>query len=182
MAQQAENADKNEKNLDALGLAQDKDIQTLIKEEGVGNEVLILSEKVIKINRKGKKQNRYLMITDKGIYNLKPKKYQDSQRRVSIKLVGMITLSTQGPEFAIHVPSEYDYHFASKNSSIIAETLRDLYSKQMDKPLLVVVSDLKHLKPLILTKKMAKFEVCGYVVMFVYSLPYAIMRICMCTE
>merc|ERR1712228_434047 len=147
-----------EQNLDILGMGLDKDIQKLIKEEGVGKEAIILSEKVTKINRKGKNQNRYLMITDKGIYNLKPKKYQDSQRRVSTKLVGMVTLSTTSPEFAIHVPSEYDYHFASKKSKIIAQTVKDLYDKQMDKPLLVVNSELKHLKPLILTKKMAKFE------------------------
>merc|ERR1712187_18258 len=141
------------------GLAKDKLIQTLIKEEGVKDEVIVLSEKVVKINRKGKKQNRYLLVTNKGIYPLKPKKYQDSQRRVSIKLVGMITLSTTSPEFAIHVPSEYDYHLYSKNSKIIAETIQKLYSKLMNgKALMVVNSEQKHLKSLILTKKMAKFE------------------------
>mmetsp|Transcript_28619 Transcript_28619/g.45253 ORF Transcript_28619/g.45253 Transcript_28619/m.45253 type:complete len:202 (+) Transcript_28619:41-646(+) len=148
-----------EQDLDTLKLANDAAIQKLLETEGLGaKEKIVMSTKITKINRKGKKQDRYLMITQKAVYNLKPKKYQKSKRRVLISDVGMITLSAVSPEFAIHVPNEYDYHFLSKNKDHIANVLKQLYEQQTEEKLLVVYSEMKHLKDLILTKKLAKFE------------------------
>eukprot|EP01084_Bolivina_argentea_P280516 479736_1 len=151
--------EKKEEDMDLLNLANNDAIQLLIKTEGLGaKERVMFSEKVVKINRKGKKQDRHLMMTNAAIYNLKPKKYQKSKRRVSIRDIGMLTLSAISPEFAIHVPSEYDYHFASKNKDKIAEFLKQLYAEETGGKLLVVYSELRHLKDIILTKKLAKFE------------------------
>ena len=100
MAQPAQQED-----MDYLNLSENENIKTLIENEGLGaQETIIYSEKVTKINRKGKKQDRYLMITNKAIYNIKPKKYAKSKRRVAISDVGMLTLSAISPEFAIHIP------------------------------------------------------------------------------
>eukprot|EP01083_Nonionella_stella_P016534 46156_1 len=105
----------SDKDMDLLKLRNIDAIKELIKKEGNGIERVMCSCKVTKINRKGRNQDRYLMITNKAIYNLKPKKYKQSQRRVLISKVGMITLSSLSPEFAIHVTDEYDYHFSSKH-------------------------------------------------------------------
>ena len=150
-----------QENMDYLKLSENESIKKLIENEGVGDkEKIIYSEKITKINRKGKKQDRYLMITNKAIYNLKPKKYNKSKRRVTIRDVSMITLSALSPEFAVHVTSEYDYHLCSKSKDKITEVLTDLYKKEtMGNKLLVVYSELKHLKDIIVTKKLAKFEV-----------------------
>ena len=147
------------KSVDKLNLGNDEGILSLLKKEGISGEKVIFSDKLTKINRKGKKQDRVLMITNKALYNLKYNKYAQSQRRIELKNIGMITLSKSGYEFAIHVPSEYDYHFASKNQQIIAQLIVDLYKKDTGAELLVVQSELKHLKDIILTQKLAKYEV-----------------------
>ena len=53
---------------DELNLAQDKDILSLI-----GNEKVILSKKVMKLNHYGMHQERTFLVTDHAIYNLKKK-------------------------------------------------------------------------------------------------------------
>jgi len=146
-------------NMDALNLGNNDDIKQLIKVEGLQNEKVVFSDKISKVNAKGKKQDRYLMITDKAVYNLKPKKYKESQRRVPIERIGMMTLSSSSPEFAIHVTQEYDYHFISKkNQEKIAEVLQYLYHQETDKKMLIVYSPLQSLKDVIVTKKLAKYE------------------------
>eukprot|EP01083_Nonionella_stella_P195827 720979_1 len=143
---------------DRLDLANKDQIKQLIEDEGLGNERVIFSNEVTKLNAKGKKQSRILMITSKAIYNMKKKKLNKSQRRVRIRDIGMITLSALSPGFAIHVPSEYDYHFISKQKDEIAEIIQKIYFKETMSKLLIVYSELKHLKDIILTKKLAKFE------------------------
>eukprot|EP01084_Bolivina_argentea_P278945 476780_1 len=148
----------NNGKYDSLDLANSNEIKELIENEGLANEHIIFSNEIKKLNAKGKKQARILLITNFAIYNLKKKKLNKSQRRVCIWDIGMITLSALSPEFAIHVPSEYDYHFISNQKDEITEILQDIYFKETKSKLLVVYSQLKHLKDIILTKKLAKFE------------------------
>eukprot|EP01083_Nonionella_stella_P076356 208005_1 len=143
---------------DSLRLGAKQEIAVLLANEGLDTERVIFSENVIKLNAKGRQQRRILMITQSAIYNLKPKKCRKSQRRIRISDIGMVTMSSISPEFAIHVPSEYDYHFISKNKSQIGELLQQLYYKETQSKLIVIHSDLKHLKDIVLTKKLAKFE------------------------
>ena len=53
---------------DHLNFRNDKDIKKIIK-----NEVLLFSDKIIKVNHYGFSQERNILITDKSIYNLKKK-------------------------------------------------------------------------------------------------------------
>ena len=39
----------------------------------IGDETILFTDKIIKVNRFGFSQERNIMITDKGIYNLKKK-------------------------------------------------------------------------------------------------------------
>eukprot|EP00483_Globobulimina_turgida_P012197 UN12219 len=151
--------EKKEENMDTLNLGNEGTIQLLIQTEGLGvKEKVVFSEEIVKINRKGRRQNRYLMLTNYAMYNIKPKQYQKSKRRVAIRDIGMLTLSAISPEFAIHVPSEYDYHYESKNKDKIAELFKRLYAEDTNSKLLVVYSELRHLKDIILTKTLSKFE------------------------
>ena len=74
-------------------------------------EKVIYSAKLIKINRKGKEQDRVLLITDKAIYNLIPSDFSKCKRRIDIESIESITISTISEEFVIHIPDEYDYRF-----------------------------------------------------------------------
>jgi uncharacterized protein (UPF0216 family) len=53
---------------DHLNFKNEKNIKSII-----GDEKLLFSDKLIKINRYGLSQERNILITDKAIYNLKKK-------------------------------------------------------------------------------------------------------------
>ena len=59
---------EDEENKDHLNYKNDNDILKQIKDE-----ILLLSDKIIKINRFGMAQERNIVITNKNIYNLKNK-------------------------------------------------------------------------------------------------------------
>jgi hypothetical protein len=59
---------EDETNKDHLNFKNDSDILKQIKDE-----ILLLSDKIIKINRFGMAQERNIVITNKNIYNLKNK-------------------------------------------------------------------------------------------------------------
>ena len=50
------------------------------------------------------------MISSHGVYNLKG---TDIKRKINISAIKAISVSKIGNEFIIHVPSEYDYRYAS---------------------------------------------------------------------
>ena len=65
---------------DMLNLGKNRMIQDLIISEGGNKETILYTEKLIKINRKGKNQDREFMITEDALYNLRPGKYKKSKR------------------------------------------------------------------------------------------------------
>ena len=90
-----------------------------------------------KYNHDGKKQVRYLVLTNFRIFNIRPLSNTKGllgviwpewnfQRTIEIKNVKMISLSNCSSEFVIHVPKEYDYRLSSVNTdSEIDEISRD---------------------------------------------------------
>jgi hypothetical protein len=58
----------SEENRDYLNIKNEKDLSSII-----GDEELLFSDKVIKINRDSVSQERNIIITNKAIYNLKKK-------------------------------------------------------------------------------------------------------------
>lgn len=111
---------------DRLELATNATVKKMIQKYGVNypdHEIIIYSNNLIKINRKGREQERTLLITSKALYNLVPKNYMKCKRRIKLEDIDMVTISTTSDEFAVHVPSEYDYRFKSKDKDKIAELL-----------------------------------------------------------
>ncbi len=88
-------------------------------------ELIILSSMVTKINRKGKNQERLLIITNKAIYNIKPNKLGAAKRRIPWKSLVAISTSTTSNEFVLHCPGEYDYRFLSNGLSGDKQVPRD---------------------------------------------------------
>lgn len=73
------------------------------------DEIIMYSDKCMKINSMGLKQERYLILTSKHVYNFKKKK---TRRKIKIVDVGAIILSEKNEnEFVLHVPKEYDYRY-----------------------------------------------------------------------
>ena len=88
-------------------------------------ESIQFSDKIIKINNYGFKQERNIIITDKGIYNLKKTALK---RRIDINSIKGITLSKLSDEFVIHCnDEEYDYHYVSTKKKKIVEIIAKYY-------------------------------------------------------
>ena len=70
-------------------------------------EPVVFSDKVVKVNMWGLKQDRFLIVTTHNIYNFKKKSLK---RKINISKIGGLIVGTKNlKEVTIHVPSEYDY-------------------------------------------------------------------------
>merc|ERR1719343_1388391 len=99
--------------MDKLSLTQNERVAKFRQKSGYGNEQILYSNNVTKINRKGKAQSRTLLITDTAVYNLLKQNPGKCKRRIKLEDIGALTLSSTTDEFVIHVPNEYDYRISS---------------------------------------------------------------------
>ena len=96
---------------DFLGWSMDKEILKVI-----GKENIYFSNKVYKFNSLKLKQERNLVLTDKGIYNFHNKKIR---RQMKYEEMLGITFSSVSNEFVVHADKGYDFHFFSPDKTII---------------------------------------------------------------
>lgn len=136
-------ASSNDVGYDMLNLSNNSSCQKMLHKQGSSfpePECVRYSEKLIKINRKGKEQERALLVTDKAIYNLMPSDFSKCKRRIDLESIESVTISETSNEFAIHIPDEYDYRFKSANKDKICETLSACYSEKNNFSKILVVS------------------------------------------
>ena len=114
------------------------------------NEKIIFSDVVKKINRKGSQQKRILMITTRAIYNLENNK---CNRRIEVQDIGKIISSRSSDQFILHIPKEYDYHYASGRSKEIVSILEKVHHVYVGQNLAVETLDDQDLTKYVLTKK-----------------------------
>jgi len=109
---------------DYLKLVDNADINTMLEKYGEGKEVVIYSRNMTKVNRRGKEQTRTLVITNKAVYNLIPNKWKKYKRRVPLREIFMVTLSSKTDEFVIHIPKQYDYYFKSDDKQNVSKSIQ----------------------------------------------------------
>ena len=114
------------------------------------NEKIIFSDVVKKINRKGSQQKRILMIATRAIYNLENNK---CNRRIEVQDIGKIISSRSSDQFILHIPKEYDYHYASGRSKEIVSILEKVHHVYVGQNLAVETLDDQDLTKYVLTKK-----------------------------
>jgi len=125
------------------------------------NEKVILSLALIKINRKGKEQQRVMLVTDKAIYNLMPRDLSKCRRRIRLENVASVTFSTSSFEFAVHVPEEYDYRFKAADRNAqgeIREALASVYFKKVKSSLRIQEVSQPNLDNVTVTKDVARLQ------------------------
>lgn len=121
-------AEKNE--LDHLGVTGSPVFLKMLKKNGgAEDELVMLSIRVTKVNRKDKQQTRALVITDKALYNLSATDFGNCKRRIPLDKIGSITASNVSDEFVVHVPDEYDYRFVSSQRDDITKTLKKTFKQ-----------------------------------------------------
>ena len=132
---------------DFLNFEKDNYIKTNITKD----EEIQFSDKITKINKSGWKQGRYLLITDKAIYNLKSKTLK---RRIEYKTVMGLTLAKQSEEFVIHCEdNDYDYHYIYSNRPLIVEIISKNYQIEKNDELKLFEINVKNLFDFVTTKK-----------------------------
>ena len=134
-----------EDNFDFLNFKNDPDILKIIT-----TEELLFSDKIYKKNRFLFSQERYIVITNYAIYNLKGKSLK---RRIDISKLKGITNSEKTLQFVLHGNEEYDYLYYSENKLIIIHIIEKIYEVLMGKTLLFSNLDIDNLKTKVTTKK-----------------------------
>ena len=132
---------------DFLNFSKDHYIKTNVTRE----ESIQFSDKIIKINRFGYKQERNIIITDKGIYNLKK---TTLKRRIDLKSIKGITLTKASDEFVIHCnDEEYDYQYISAKKKTIVEIIAKYYYNIKNEELKLFELNLNSLSTFVTSKK-----------------------------
>ena len=134
------------KEYDLLSWAEDKEIKNIIKDEKI-----FYSDFISKISLFGLTNERIILLTDKGLYNMKNKSLN---RKVPYSELIGITMSKTSNEFIFHLNNEeQDFHYTSNNKNLLISQILKLYQKNMNKMLKLCEVDLKNLKQFVTSKK-----------------------------
>ena len=122
-----------------------------MKKNIIREEIIQFSDKIIKINKFGLKQDRNILITDKAIYNLKK---NILKRRIDFRTIEGITVSKISDEFVIHCKDiDYDYHFISRRKKTIIEIIAKFYKIIHQNEFQLFEVNIKSLNSYVTTKK-----------------------------
>ena len=139
-------SDKIQSEYDFLNFSKDKSVRSL-----TNGEFIEFSDKIIKINKFGFKQERNIIITDKAIYNLKKNKIK---RRIDLKVVQGVTLSKVSDEFVIHcMDDDYDYRYISAKKKTIVEILAKYFYNIVGSELKLFELNVSSLSTFVTSKK-----------------------------
>ena len=132
---------------DFLNYSKDHYIKTNVTRD----ESIQFSDKIIKINKYGFKQERNIIITDQAIYNLKK---TSLKRRIDLKSIKGITLTKASDEFVIHCnDEEYDYQYISQKKKTIVEIIAKYYYNILNEELKLFELNVSSLSTFVTTKK-----------------------------
>ena len=97
----------------------------------IGKEKIYYSNKITKVNSYGIAQERTIVLTNDGIYNVHSKK---TKRKMKFNEISGITFSSISNEFVIHGnDAEYDYQYQSKDKKFIIFLIATFYQKIYNK-------------------------------------------------
>lgn len=119
----------------------------------ISGEKLLFADKIKKTNMYDWTQERTLIITNVGVYNIHKK---EVKRTIYIKDIGGLTKTippSKSQEFTIHVPNSYDYRFSSARRDVILDILKRLYLIENKKNCPVYCVTSKDLKDYTTTEK-----------------------------
>lgn len=117
----------------------------MLKLRGDLLEKILLSASLYKFNKRKKRQERTLLVTNKALYNINYSGLLSFfsasmliKRRIELSKIHGFTISETSGEFVIHVPSEYDYRYSSKDlKELIIETIAKAFYAAVPDRLLV---------------------------------------------
>eukprot|EP01083_Nonionella_stella_P230725 815315_1 len=146
---------------DYLGLKDNENIRKMLAKNGHVNEEVLMSDSVVKINKRGKEQKRIMLVTNLAMYNVTSMTRISGyvcRRRIKLESIRSISVSQCSNEFVVHVPEEYDYRFKSHKKIEISRKLCEIVLEHCETPLKCVLTEKNDLKQVMLTKKAARLE------------------------
>jgi len=147
---------------DKLKLADNPKCIKMLRKYGEEKEIVHYSNNVAKINSKGRKQTRTMVITNKAVYNLVPNKLTNCKRRIPLKEIMQVTLSSCSNDFILHIPREYDYYYKSDDKDNMLKVLKDSYRKLLGSALSSNCLDENSLKKMVKTKTDTESDVYSF--------------------
>jgi hypothetical protein len=125
-------------------------------------EEVIWTRRLPKINRKGKKQDRDLVLTSLALYNFKPGKYKVFQRRMALPDLDKIFVLKDSADFVLHFSEfsgEYDYRFSPaspEERTSLVDAAKSAYHAITGTTLGTLEIEDRYLESLVTTKASAK--------------------------
>lgn len=105
---------------DYIGFSTNPEMTSLVQGERV-----LFADKIMKTNMFGWQQERIIVITLEGIYNIHKKQIK---RKLDFNKIAAVTKtiapSSNTREFTIHLPEEYDYRYLSQRRDAIIDILK----------------------------------------------------------
>lgn len=137
---------------DFLNLNNDTSIRKFIRDE-----IVLFSDTIDKVNHYGIAQQRNLLVTNKGIYNLKGK---ELKRRIDYSNIKGISVTKSTDEFVIHcIDLEYDYYLLSPRKKKLLQNVDLAYTKILQSTLSICALDVKSLSNYVTTKVEKKKDI-----------------------
>ena len=141
---------------DYMHIAGDPKFQKMLASNSGGNERLIFSIIGVKVNRKGKSQERALVVTNRAIYNTIPSDIRKCQRRIPLDKLHHLTVSNSCDNFVMHIIGEYDYYFNCARLEILGRVMSDALFQLCSRSLRVDAVSVVDLTDYVITKELAK--------------------------
>mmetsp|Transcript_16291 Transcript_16291/g.35331 ORF Transcript_16291/g.35331 Transcript_16291/m.35331 type:complete len:551 (-) Transcript_16291:191-1843(-) len=141
---------------DFLHLATNAKALKALSSNSAGNDKVLFSLKVIKVNRKGKSQSRALLVTNRHVLNLMPDNYSKCNRCINIERLHHISTCSESKEFVLHVSGEYDYRFKTNNYDEAVAALASAYQNAVGEKLEVSDVSVDDLAKQVMTKTSLK--------------------------
>ena len=113
----------------------------------------LFSDALTKLNRRGKAQQRVLLVSDRALYNFEVGQYKKCKRRIELRRVEGVTVSDDGDDFVVHVKDEYDYHYRTSRRADVLHILARQYKALVGRQLPIAVTHAQHLPSFTLTKQ-----------------------------
>jgi myosin-1 len=110
-------------------------------EKDYGDKHVLFSGVVGKFNKKYKRQDRILMITERAVYNLDPNGYMINRRIPLRRIKGVAVSPLTDGFFILNVPDEYDYLMESNKKTEILKVLAENYTAATRSTLKFVVKE-----------------------------------------
>jgi class 3 adenylate cyclase len=128
------------------------------KAEGIStSETVLFADELIKINRKQKRQERVLVVTDRALYNFAVDSFKSFKRRIPVASLKGVIMSKGSDELVLQVSDDYDYRYDCRRRSELLEMLSRAFEaahvgQGSSVQLMVSFSDEAQLKDQVLTK------------------------------